>query len=206
MVGPENLGCLACGSSIHRFDQLPGEYVYLLGLYLGDGYLAAHPRGVYRLRISLDARHVNIANECCEAMRTVMPGSRVGRVRGRGNCLEIYSYSKAWPCLFPQHGAGRKHHRLIQLHEWQLRLVDDSPEPLLRGLIHSDGCRFQNTGRKGWSHPRYDFQNESADIRAIFCDACDRLGLRWTESGGNRIYVSRKADVAKLDEFVGPKT
>lgn len=46
---------------------------------------------------------------------------------------------------------------------------------------------------------------------SIFCSACDCLGLRWTaafpksESAAVSIYVSRKADVARLDEFVGPK-
>jgi hypothetical protein len=75
----------------------------------------------------------------------------------------------------------------------------------VRGLIHSDGCRFQNTGRGGWSHPRYSFTNNSAGIRAIFCEACDLMGLHWTVSGERTIYVSRMADVAKLDRFVGPK-
>ena len=75
---------------------------------------------------------------------------------------------------------------------------------LLRGLIHSDGCRFINTGR-AWRCPRYTFSNVSDDIRRIFCDACDLMGLRWTASGERTIYVSRKADVALLDEFVGPK-
>jgi hypothetical protein len=31
------------------------------------------------------------------------------------------------------------------------------------------------------------------------------MGLHWTASGAHTIYVSRKADVARLDEFVGPK-
>jgi hypothetical protein len=44
----------------------------------------------------------------------------------------------------------------------------------------------------------------SADIRTTFREACDRLGLRWTEAP-NTVYVSRKADVAVLDEFIGPK-
>lgn len=35
-------------------------------------------------------------------------------------------------------------------------------------------------------------------------DACDLMNLRWT-SAGRTIYVSRKADVEKLDQFVGPK-
>jgi hypothetical protein len=52
---------------------------------------------------------------------------------------------------------------------------------------------------------RYAFTNRSADIRRIFCDACDLLGIRWTASGNDKIYVSRKTDVARLDTFVGPK-
>lgn len=36
-------------------------------------------------------------------------------------------------------------------------------------------------------------------------DGCDLLALHWT-TAGNTIYVSRKADVATLDGFVGPKT
>jgi hypothetical protein len=31
------------------------------------------------------------------------------------------------------------------------------------------------------------------------------MGLHWTASGDKTIYVSRKADVAELDRFVGPK-
>lgn len=61
------------------------------------------------------------------------------------NCVEVYSYSKGWPCLFPQHGPGKKHLRPIVLTEWQRTLVKRRPEQLLRGLIESDGCRFQNT-------------------------------------------------------------
>jgi hypothetical protein len=83
-------------------------------------------------------------------------------------------------------------------------LVARWPALVLRGLIHSDGCRFQNTGR-GWSHPRYSFANKSAGIRTIFCDACDLIGLHWTTAGEKTIYVSRKADVAVLDGCIGPK-
>jgi hypothetical protein len=90
------------------------------------------------------------------------------------------------------------------LTDWQTRLVDRWPGALLRCLIHSDGCRFINTGRK-WSHPRYSFCNVPEDIKAIFCDACDRLGLRYTRAPPKTIYVSRKADVAVLDRIVGPK-
>src|SRR5439155_23868193 len=89
------------------------------------------------------------------------------------------------------------------MQSWQVSLVTQHPDLLLRGLIHSDGCRFINTGRK-WRHPRYRFDNLSSDIRRIFCDACDLLGLRWTEAP-RTVYVSRMADVARMDEFIGPK-
>jgi hypothetical protein len=114
-----------------------------------------------------------------------------------------HAYWKCWPCLFPQHGAGPKHLRTIELRPWQQQIADRWPEDLLGGLIHSDGCRFINTGRK-WICPRYSFSNASEDIRQIYCRACDLLGLRHSFAGRN-VYVSRKADVAKLDTFIGPK-
>ena len=200
-VSPE-ASCPVCGAG-HEFASLPPAYVHLLGLYLGDGCLSRHRRNVFKLRISLDARYPDLADECADSVRAVMPGSRVNRV-GYGTWSELYSYSKSWPCLFPQHGPGKKHERLIRLTGWQWKHVQERPDLLLRGLLHSDGCRFQNTGRGGWSHPRYSFTNTSTDIRAIFCATCDLLSLRWT-SAKRTIYVSRKDDVALLDLFVGPK-
>lgn len=205
--------CDRCGHEAHRFDDLPAAYLYLLGLYLGDGCISAHPRGVYRLRIFLDLRYPGIVNECGAAMAEVRPGNRVHRLLRTSNysgCpdpsnVEISSFSKSWPCLFPQHGPGKKHQRPISLTGWQRELVTRTPQLLVRGLLHSDGCRFINTGRGGWSCPRYAFDNLSSDIRGIFCAACDELGLHWTESRPTTIYVSRRDDVARVDEFVGPK-
>ena len=91
------------------------------------------------------------------------------------------------------------------LASWQRMLVDRWPQQLLRGLIHSDGCRFTNTGRGDWSCPRYAFYQVSTDIQHIFCSACDQIGVHWTKSGERTIYVSRRADVATLDTFIGPK-
>jgi hypothetical protein len=187
--------------------------VYLLGLYLGDGTISAHRRSVYRLRIFLDLRYPLIVEDCANAMQIVVPKSKVNKLHRGGNFIkrddpsnvEVSSFSKAWRCLIPQYGPGRKHERPIVLTDWQQELVDRYPDQLLRGLIHSDGCRFINTGRGGWRWPRYGFANKSADIREIFCQACDRMNLHWTRAGDRQIYVSRKADVARLDEFIGPK-
>jgi hypothetical protein len=185
--------------------------VYLLGLYLGDGTISTHRRDVQKLRITLDVKYPGIVDECADAMGSTMPGSTVGRLRKPSNCWEVYSYSRSWPCLFPQHGPGPKHQRRLWLADWQQVLAERWPESLIRGLIQSDGCRFINTGRGGWRHPRYVFSNVSSDITSIFCTGCDCLGLRWTaafpsdEMKAIAIYVSRKDDVARMDEFVGPK-
>jgi hypothetical protein len=56
-----------------------------------------------------------------------------------------------------------------------------------------------------YSYPRHFFSNESADIRSIFCEYCDLLELRWTQSNRRNISIAHRHSVAKLDEFVGPK-
>lgn len=201
-LGPE---CRRCGGDEHRIDAFSTAYIYLLGMYLGDGHISSGPREVFRLRIALDTKYPLIIAECAAAIQAVVPWNKVHCQQTPKNYTEVHAYSKAWPCLFPQHGSGKKHERKIDLADWQKDLVALSPGLLLRGLLHSDGCRFMNTGSYGWKSPRYVFTNFSEDIKSIFCDTCDRLGLRWTIAPPKSVYVSRKEDVAKLDEFVGPK-
>ncbi len=197
--------CRQCGGEPHRFRELSTAYAYLLGLYLGDGWISRGKRDVYRLRIALDRKYPLIIEECAAAMQAVVPWNKVHRQLTDKNYVEVHAYSKGWPCLFPQHGPGKKHERRIVLAGRQRRLVELWPKLLIRGLIHSDGCRFINTGRGDWEAPRYVFTNFSQDIKDIFCRACEQLELHWTAAPPKSIYVSRKADVARLDEFVGPK-
>jgi hypothetical protein len=110
-------------------------------------------------------------------------------------------------------GPGRKHERPIVLAPWQCEIVEAHPWPFVRGLIHSDGCRTVNrfttrlpSGRVAeYAYPRYFFSNLSADIRALFCESCEQLGLRWTQSNHRNISISHRTSVALLDENVGPK-
>lgn len=91
--------------------------------------------------------------------------------------------------------------------EWQsVRALIE--REVLRGFIHSDGCRVSNRVRvngKTYAYPRYHFKNFSDDIRALFCKACQALGIHWTQSNRVTISVSRRADVALLDRYVGAK-
>jgi hypothetical protein len=177
-------------------------YPYLLGLYLGDGMLSPSRRGVWRLRISLDAKYPGIIERAKAAIHDVA-GRSVGEVR-RPGCVEVYGYWKHWVCLFPQHGPGPKHTRPVALADWQTWLSTVHPEALLAGLIHSDGCRCVNQV-KGHEYPRYFFSNLSDDIRATFVWACSLVGVDCRADGPRNVSVARRDSVAILDQFVGPK-
>lgn len=176
-------------------------YVYLLGLYLGDGTLQRVNRSI-QLRIFLDDRYPGIQDECAVAIAKMVGRGIVSRVQREG-CTVISSYSQHWKCAFPQHGPGRKHTRAIELADWQQALADDHPGSLLRGLIHSDGCCYINT-IKGHEYPTYSFSNKSGDIHAIFRRAAFCLGIRYTTQQFIT-SVTRRADVAKMDALIGPK-
>src|SRR6185437_11242467 len=116
----------------------------------------------------MDSRYPGIIAEVVDAMRAVMPRSVAAiQPHARHLFVEIHSHSNAWPCLFPQHGPGRKHERRIELAPWQEAIVDREPEQFIRGLIHSDGCRVMNrvvVKGKEYAYPRYFFSQVSKDI------------------------------------------
>jgi hypothetical protein len=187
-------------------------YAYLLGQYLGDGCLSLMRRHVYRLRIVCDVRYPDIIDEIATSTVITRGIEQVGFIMRTG-CVEVYSDWKHWPCLFPQHGPGRKHERRIELALWQSDIVTAHPRALIRGLIHSDGCRHINpitrrlpSGNKRYEYTRYMFTNVSTDILGIFTNTLDLMGVHWTQTTARDIAVSRRADVAFLDGFIGPKS
>jgi transcriptional regulator with XRE-family HTH domain len=102
----------------------------------------------------------------------------------------------------------RKHERSIVLAAWQYAITRRQPEALIRGLIHSDGCRYMNRIRhasRSYVYPSYSFANVSSDIKQIFCEHLDLLDIEWRRNDPKEIVITRRASVAKLDEFVGPK-
>ncbi len=187
-------------------------YALLLGWYLGDGHIVAAKRGVYTLQIANDEKYPELSQEVAATMRLVKPTASPC-LRGGSTATRIEVRWKHWPCLFPQHGPGRKHLRKIELVGWQRDIVARYPEQLVRGLFHSDGCRFVNWATRPivggeirrYDYVRYMFSNESEDILGILTDALDLLGICWRRPRRNAIAVSRKEGVEMLDRFVGPK-
>jgi hypothetical protein len=197
--------------------RIPDEfsYSYLLGVYLGDGCISLGPRGGAHLVVACDLGYPDLIDDCWAAMILVSLHGHVGRYRPNGQrCVRLRSSWKHWPEVLPQHGPGRKHDRKIELAEWQREILDRFPHEFLRGLLHSDGCRTVNrfqtrlpSGRVAeYAYPRWFFSNRSADIRGLFCEYCERLGIRWTQSNPRNISVSHRTSVALLDSFVGAKS
>lgn len=189
----------------HDFSDLPdAEYAYLLGVYLGDGCISKHPRA-WRLRIFMDALYPRIIAECARAVECVMPTQHAWIKRQvRSRCVEVSMYSTHWPCLIPQHGPGKKHLRPIFLADWQKPIIERERRAFLRGLIHSDGCRIVANDR-GRPSVRYHFSNLSEDIKRLYCESLDALGIPWTRPSNKQIAVYRKAAADELDHFIGPK-
>ena len=116
-------------------------------------HLTRSPRGVWRLRITLDANYP-------EHRRRMRARRRGDSHRARPDVLtatrlpsqsKSSSHWKHWDCLIPQHGPGRKHDASDRPRPTgsERIVVRDCPEPFLRGLIHSDGTRIIATERKG---------------------------------------------------------
>jgi hypothetical protein len=201
--------CDTCGG-VHRSEDLDGQlYAYLLGQYLGDGCIwRSSLTGACYLRISCDAQYKGIIAECAGAIESVRGRGPYIRYERTKRLATLTSYWRAWPCLFPQHGTGRKHHRRIALASWQQAIVDAHPEPFLRALIDSDGWRGVNRVHvkgRDYEYPRYQFSNRSQDIKDIFTRTCDLLGIAWRPWGRHHISVARRDSVALMDEFIGPK-
>jgi hypothetical protein len=203
-----NAPCPLC----HSVPLDEEAYAHLLGWYLGDGYLIEGRRGVYALSVYNDMSYVNLSAETADTLPRVKPGGRP-HVRNVPGCLVTTMSWKHWPCLIPQHGPGRKHNRPIVLEDWQRDVLERQPGRLLRGLFHSDGCRFTNwTSRvvngkpKRYEYPRYMFTNKSADILALCGWALDLLQIEWRMANHKNLSVAKRDSVRKLDEHVGPKS
>ncbi|MFE7297696.1 helix-turn-helix domain-containing protein [Streptomyces sp. NPDC057579] len=210
---PRSPACVRCAPT----PEPPPDgaaYAYVLGLYLGDGHVMSKPRQ-HHLTITCADAWPGLIDEAEAGISRVMPSAAISRRQKQG-CTDVKSFSIHWACLLPQHGPGKKHDRDIRLEAWQRAIVDTYPWEFIRGLVHSDGCRITNWTtrvvageRKRYEYPRYFFTNKSADIRRLYAETLDKVGVEWRAvrrgSETLNISVARRASVALMDKHIGPK-
>lgn len=193
------------------------QYAYLLGCYLGDGYINSHLERTWKLRIACDAKYPEIVESVSKSMREVF-GNNVNVVKStRSMCVVVYTYSKLIPQAFPQHGVGYKHMRSVVLTLSQVELVKEYPWEFVRGLYHSDGSRYIHTNGNR-EYVKYNFTNKSRDIIDLFCWACDLVDVKYTVASrpyhnsvgdittGWTVTIGRKSEVEKFEHYIGPKS
>jgi hypothetical protein len=140
---------------------------------------------------------------------SIRPGNKVS-ARQMQCCAAVSSSARHWPCLFPQHGPGQKHLRSIELQTWQQDIVLRYPGELAvdcfipTAIAGFTAQAHLEDGVRWYGYPRYMCTDESRDILRLRGETLDRLGVRRRFSRRNVISVARR-EVARLDEFVGPK-
>jgi hypothetical protein len=158
------------------------------------------------LRLSLDQRYPGIIERAAQSIADVCPTQRAGIYPSIG-CSVVAGYWRLWPVVFPQHGPGPKHARPIVLTDWQLQITTASrasssrPHPRRWLPLHREPAQERNE----LPIRSLLLSNKSEDIKAIFCEHLDLLGIGWTRPNSASIAIDRRAEVAKLDAFVGPK-
>lgn len=195
----------------HEFRK---QYYYLLGQYLGDGYILLNIR-TYRLRISATSKYINIIDEIKNSINTIFPNNSVFSVN-RGRCNEIIVCSNYLPEIFPHLGKGKKHERKIELTDWQLKYLEENSKELARGLFQSDGCYYLNHKTKNIKKQHYYiFTNCSLDIHRIYQKCLEFNDINYTfnkktvninNSEAWSTIMYKKEDVKNAYEFLGEKS
>lgn len=185
----------------------PKAYSYILGQYLGDGYInKTNHNNCYKLRIFTNSRDTELIQTIVQNLQAVFSKNKIGIYKQKhANCVEVYMYSNQLPDLFPQHGPDRKHTRPIILSEEQRIVLDTYPWEFLKGLIHSDGCRY-----KGMGLIQYNFCNKSKDIINLFCEYLEKCGVQYTQhykskTDSHIVSIYKRTEVAKLEEHIGKR-
>jgi len=172
-----------------------GIYSYLLGLYLGDGYINSCSN-TFKLRFFLDKKYVDLNRFVHKQMNELFKENKIS-ISNR-DTWEVYTvYNNDLPVVFPQHGKGKKHERKIELLDWQLKIIDW--KELMKGLFHSDGCFYKSKGRYF-----YEFKNFSPDIINIFKCCCEKNNIEYT-FGERVIRIYKKNSVQKMKDLIGTK-
>jgi hypothetical protein len=176
-------------------NNLKNVYSYVLGLYLGDGYIIKTKR-TYRLRIYNTVEYDNLNGYIINNLQKIFIKNKVNYVNFK-SYLSIYVYSNKLPILFPQYGSGKKQDRKIELLDWQKEIINY--KYLFAGLMHSDGSIYFDRKYK-----MCDFTNYSEDILNIYKLCLENLNLNYTTSK-HRIFIRNRPNMLWIDENIGDK-
>lgn len=89
-------------------ENVKKSYAYILGWYLGDGYINETPR-TYRLRIYSTGHHFNTIEMIKKNLAILFPKNDISVLKQKkANCVEVYVHSNMLKSLFPQYGKGKK--------------------------------------------------------------------------------------------------
>lgn len=186
---------------LDRIKNYNKIYSFILGLYLGDGCITKNKMS-YRLRIVQDEKYTNSIIEIEEKMNLFF--EKKSSVTKQTGCTIVSIFDKYLLHYFPQHGLGKKHERLIELSEFQLKYIDY--QNLMRGLFISDGSYYLANKK----YERFNFTNKSLDIINIFRDCLNHFdishGFRVKPNGIYIVEIQRKSEVAKMKNLVGIKS
>lgn len=185
--------------------KIENEYSYILGLYLGDGYINQMPR-TWKLRFFLSGKYGDLNNFAVSQLKKIFPENVINPYQHpKHDMITIYVHSQKIPFLFPQYGKGMKHTRKIKLNEWQEEIIQ--PKFFIMGLFHSDGCYYiRKDKRTGKEYQSYDFRNESDDLHNLFKKYCEMLGISCTfSSKPKNSHIYKKNYVTKMFEMIGTK-
>jgi hypothetical protein len=147
---------------------------------------------------------MRIVAESSALLARCFPNNAVNPLYRHDGAMTVLSlYSVHLPCLFPQHGPGKKHQRAIKLEDWQQAAIDRAPWRFLKGCIRSDGCSYIN--RTGpYEYLSYEFFNCSSDILDLFCATCAGTGVEYRRYA-RRVRIYRRPSVALMKAHVGVK-
>ena len=203
---PAAIACPRCGERSRRIVLEPETYAELLGLYLGDGHITQMARSE-RLRLFLDAKYPTIVDEAEALLRSCFPDNRVGRVvADEGRMVVLWAYSSHLTCLFPQHGAGKKHERPIVLEPWQQELVDAAPVGVPSRLHPLRRLRLRQPDRAATSTSATTSATSRQDILGLFEAPAWSLGLRPRRYARRESASTGARTSALLVEHVGLKS
>jgi intein-encoded DNA endonuclease-like protein len=183
-------------SLYERIVTAPKTYSYILGLYLGDGYINKTDRS-YRLRIALDKKYSELNQYASDKLKELFITNAVSIV-DNDTWIDLSVYNKDLPIIFPQLGDGKKHNRCVALLDWQIGLIDWIE--LMKGLFHSDGSYYLSNDRD-----YYQFKNLSSDILDLFKVCCDKNNIKYT-FGADVVRIYQRPAVNKMRSLIGIKS